>query len=166
MCIRDSVEAGEWGTWELVYHVGRLGVDDGGRIFLLFNAVADWGSFQFDNPGGAGYVSVRTDGNARVFAHGNSRHAGPRPYWGGIVITVREGNLIKGNKVYITLGDRSGGSPGIRAPTIVSHLAHEFRFMVDPLNAVNPVRVNDSPSTSIVGGETVRLQALWPSLLR
>ena len=160
---QGNIEAGEWGTWELVYHVGRLGVDDGGRIFLLFNAVADWGSFQFDNPGGAGYVSVRTDGNARVFAHGNSRHAGPRPYWGGIIITVREGNLVKGNKVYVTLGDRSGGSPGIRAPTIVSHLAHEFRFMVDPLNAVNPVRVNDSPSTNIVGGETVRLQALWPS---
>ena len=160
---QENIEAGEWGTWELVYHVGRLGVDDGGRIFLLFNAVADWGSFQFDNPGGAGYVSVRTDGNARVFAHENSRHAGPRPYWGGIIITVREGNLIKGNKVYVTLGDRSGGSPGIRAPTIVSHLAHEFRFMVDPLNAVNPVRVNDSPSTKIVGGETVRLQALWPS---
>ena len=160
---QGNIEAGEWGTWELVYHVGRLGVDDGGRIFLLFNAVADWGSFQFDNPGGAGYVSVRTDGNARVFAHGNSRHAGPRPYWGGIVITVREGNLIMGDKVFIRLGDQSGGSPGIRAPTIVSHLAHEFRFMVDPLNAVNPVRVNDSPSTSIIGGETVRLQALWPS---
>ena len=160
---QENIEAGEWGTWELVYHVGRLGVDDGGRIFLLFNAVADWGSFQFDAPEAAGYVSVRTDGNAQVFAHRDSRHAGPRPYWGGIVITVREGNLIKGNKVFITLGDRSGGSPGIRAPTVASHLAHEFRFMVDPLNAVNPVRVNDSPRTNIVGGETVRLQALWPS---
>ena len=161
--VQENIEAGEWGAWELVYHVGRLGVDDGGRIFLLFNAVADWGPFQFDNPGAAGYVSVRTNGNAGVFAHRNSRHAGPRPYWGGIVITVREGNLIKGNKVFITLGDRSGGGPGIRAPTVTSHLAHEFRFMVDPLNAVNPVRVSDSPSTRIVGGETLRLQALWPS---
>ena len=160
---RENIQAGEWGTWELVYHVGRLGVDDGGRIFLLFNAVADWGRFQFDDPRTAGYVSVRTDGNALVSAHRNSRHAGPRPYWGGIIITVREGNLVKGNKVFITLGDRTGGSPGIRAPTIVSHLAHEFRFMVDPLNAVNPVRVKDSPRTQIVGGETVRLEALWPS---
>ncbi|MYH68940.1 MAG: DUF3604 domain-containing protein [Gammaproteobacteria bacterium] len=160
---RENIEAGEWGTWELVYHVGRLGVDDGGRIFLLFNAVADWGRFQFDDPRTAGYVSVRTDGNALVSAHRNSRHAGPRPFWGGIIITVREGNLVKGNKVFITLGDRTGGSPGIRAPTIVSHLAHEYRFMVDPLNAVNPVRVKDSPRTQIIGGETVRLEALWPS---
>ncbi len=160
---QEHITAGEWGTWELVYHVGRLGVDDGGRIFLLFNAVADWGSFQFDNPRAANYVSVRTNGNARVTAHRNARHAGPRPYWGGIIITVREGNLILGNKVFITLGDRSGGSPGMRAPTIASHLAHEFRFMVDPLNAVNPVRVKDSPGTNIVGGETARLEALWPS---
>ena len=160
---RENIQAGEWSTWELVYHVGRLGVDDGGRIFLLFNAVADWDRFQFDDPRTSGYVSVHTDGNALVTAHGNPRHAGPRPYWGGIIITVREGNLVKGNKVFITLGDRSGGSPGVRAPTIVSHLAHEFRFMVDPLNAVNPVRVKDSPKTRIVGGETARLEALWPS---
>ena len=160
---QENIEAGEWGTWELVYHVGRLGVDDGGRIFLLFNAVADWGAFQFDNPRAAGYVSVRTDGNARVSAHRNPRHAGPRPYWGGVVITVREGNLVRGNRVYITLGDRSGGSPGVRAPTIVSHLAHEFRFMVDPLNAVNPVRIKDSPKTSIISGNTAKLEALWPS---
>lgn len=160
---RENIQAGEWGTWELVYHVGRLGVDDGGRIFLLFNAVADWGRFQFDNPQAANYVSVRTDGNALVLAHRNSRHAGPRPYWGGIIITVREGNLVRGDKVFISLGDRSGGSPGIRAPTIASHLSHEFRFMVDPLNAVNPVRIKDSPSTNIIGGETARLQALWPS---
>ena len=97
-CRRKNIAVGEWGTWELVYHVGRLGVDDGGRIFLLFNAVADWGSFQFDDPRAAGYVSVHTDGNALVTAHGNSRHAGPRPYWGGIIITVREGNLVKGTK--------------------------------------------------------------------
>lgn len=160
---QGDIRAGEWGAWELVYHVGRLGVDDGGRIFLLFNAVADWGPFQFDKPQAANYVSVRTDGNARVLAHRNSRHAGPRPYWGGIIITVREGNLVRGDKVFISLGDRSGGSPGIRAPTITSHLAHEFRFMVDPLNAVNPVRVKDSPRTRILGGETVRLEALWPS---
>ena len=160
---QENIAAGAWGTWELVYHVGRLGVDDGGRVFLLFNAVADWSRFQFDDPRAAGYVSVRTDGDARVAAHRNPRHAGPRPYWGGIIITVREGNLVRGDKVFITLGDRSGGSPGIRAPTIVSHLAHEFRFMVDPLNAVNPVRVKDSPKTRIAGAETAQLQALWPS---
>ena len=27
-----DVEAGAWGTWELTYHVGRYGVDDGGTI--------------------------------------------------------------------------------------------------------------------------------------
>ena len=95
---QGDIAAGETVSRELVYHVGRLGVDDGGRIFLLFNAVADWGTFQFDDPRAAGYVSVRTNGNARVTAHRNSRHAGPRPYWGGIVITVRAGEPGQGKQ--------------------------------------------------------------------
>ena len=55
---QGDIRAGEWRAWELVYHVGRLGVDDGGRIFLLFNAVADWGPFQFDNPQAANYSNL------------------------------------------------------------------------------------------------------------
>ena len=160
---REHINAGEWGTWELVYHVGRLGIDDGGRLFLLFNAVTDWGKPQFNESKAANFVSIRTDGNASVIAYKNSRHAGHRPFWGGIIITVQEGDLVAGDKIFITLGDRSRGSPGIRASTIASHLPHEFRFMVDPLNAVNPVRVKDSPKIELVGGETAKLQALWPS---
>ena len=30
--VQENIEAGVWGAWELVYHVGRLGVDDGGRM--------------------------------------------------------------------------------------------------------------------------------------
>ena len=48
-----NIEAGELGTWEFTYHAGEMGVDDGGRVFLLFNAVADWGKFQTNEPTGA-----------------------------------------------------------------------------------------------------------------
>jgi hypothetical protein len=159
----EDISAGSWGSWELTYNVGKLGVDDGGRVFLLFNAVADWGKFQMDKPQGENFVSARTSNGVQVSIGKDSRHAGPRPFWGGLVLTVREGNLMAGDKIVITLGDRSGGSPGLRAPTISPHLPHEFRFMVDPLNAVRPVRVLDSPNVRIIGAETVRLEALWPS---
>ena len=59
------IGAGEWGSWELTYHVGRMGVDDGGRIFLLFHVTADWGLFQAGDPQGANYVSAKTTGRAQ-----------------------------------------------------------------------------------------------------
>ncbi len=158
------IDAGEWGSWTLTYHVGRLGVDDGGRIFVLFHVTADWGLFQANDPQGPNYVSATTTGRARnLFIDINRRHAGPRPYWSGLVITVREGDLKMGDKVVVTLGDRSGGGPGVRAPTITSHLDQEFRFMVDPMNAVNAVRVMDSPQLRTRAGVAERIEALWPS---
>jgi len=158
------IDAGEWGSWELTYHVGRMGVDDGGRIFLLLHVTADWGLFQAGDPQGANYVSAKTTGRAKnLLIDINRRHAGPRPYWSGVVITVREGDLKMGDKVIVTLGDRSGGGPGARAPTITSHLDQEFRFMVDPMNAVSAVRVLDSPQLRTTAGMVDRIEALWPS---
>lgn len=158
------IGAGEWGSWELTYHVGRMGVDDGGRIFLLLHVTADWGLFQAGDPHGANYVSARTTGRAKnLVIDINRRHAGPRPYWSGLVVTVREGDLKMGDKVIVTLGDRSGGGPGVRAPTITSHLDQEFRFMVDPMNALSAVRVLDSPQLRITAGMVERIEALWPS---
>lgn len=158
------IGAGEWGTWELTYHVGKMGIDDGGRIFLLTHITADWGLFQTNDPQGANYVSARTTGRAKTLVIDvNRRHAGPRPYWTGLEITVREGDLKVGDQVIVTLGDRSGGGPGARAPTITSHLDQEFRFMVDPMNAVNAVRVLDSPRVRTTAGMAEQIELLWPS---
>lgn len=159
-----QIGAGEWGSWELTYHVGRMGVDDGGRIFVLVHVTADWGLFQVSDPQAANYVSAMTTGRAKkLVIDVNRRHAGPRPYWSGLVITVREGDLKMGDKVVVTLGDRSSGGPGVRAPTITSHLDQEFRFMVDPMNAVNPVRVLNSPKLRTTAAAVDRIEALWPS---
>ncbi len=158
-----NIVAGELGTWEFTYHVGKMGVDDGGRVFLLFNAVADWGKFQTDDPTRANYVTAHSTADVELGIHFDPRHAGLRPYWGGLVITVGEGDLVEGDEVTITLGDRGGGGPGSRAPTITPHLESEFRFMVDPLNSVLPVRLLDSPRIRIVSSGPAKLEVLWPS---
>ncbi|MEJ8566283.1 DUF3604 domain-containing protein [Elongatibacter sediminis] len=154
---------GQYGTWRLSYQVGHLGIDDGARLFLLFNAVADWGRFQWTDPEAPNYVSVETMGQAHISVSQDNRHAGPRPYWGGLIFTVREGNLVAGDRVNIILGDRSAGSPGARAPTVKPHQSQEFRFAVDPLNANMPVRVLESPRMEVLADEAARLQLLWPS---
>jgi len=161
------IDAGAWGTWQLTYHVGRMGIDDGGRIFLLFHLAADWGPFQTEDPKAANYVSATTTGRAKnLIIDVNRRHAGLRPYWNGLVITARDGDLKMGDTVTITLGDQSGGGPGVRAPTVTLHLDQEFRFMVDPMNGgsqVTAVRLLGSPQVRTVAGQATRLEALWPS---
>jgi len=160
---KEEISAGAWGTWTITYHVGRLGIDDGGRIFILTQAACDWGPFQMDDPKGANYTTVHTTGHAKVKARFERRHASPRPWWRGIEVTVSNGSLQQGDEVIVTLGDRSEGGPGSRAQTFDQQEAFEFRVLVDVFNTVRMVRVLDSPRVRIVGGKTVRLEALWPT---
>jgi hypothetical protein len=158
-----EIVAGTWGTWTLTYHVGRLGVDDGGRIFALTKAATDWGPFQVDAPEKADYMTVRTTGNASVNARFEPRHASPRPWWRGAVITVTNGYLEEGDTVIVTLGDLSGGGPGSLFQTFDRSTDFEFRVMVDVFNAVRKVRVLDSPTLRVVGGPANALEVIWPT---
>lgn len=157
-----NVVAGTWGAWTLTYTVGKLGVDDGGQVLVLAHAVSDWGSFQTDNPKGDGFVSVRTSGRARVSARIDNRRAWRRPWWRGLIITVDDGFLKEGDKVIVTLGDRSGEGRGSRAQTFDAQ-DFEFRFMVDAFGTGQPVRVLESPRFAVVGGPAVRLEAIAPT---
>lgn len=158
----SPIRVGDIGTWTFSYHVGALGIDDGGRIWLLTNIVSDW-YLQTDEPTAPNYVSASTTGNARLRLRTDRRHAGPRPYWGGIEITVLDGSLAPGDVVTVTIGDRTGGSIGAHAPAIAPSSVAELRFAVDPLNSNSPVRVAKSPLAPINPGPAVRLEAVWPS---
>lgn len=161
----EPIRVGDVGTWRFSYHVGALGVDDGGRIWLLTNIVSDW-HLQTAEPSAPNYVTAETNGNARLLLRTDRRHAGPRPYWGGIEITVRDGSLAPGDVVTVTIGDRSGGSPGAHAPSIAPSSVAEMRFAVDPLNSNNPVRVAASPPAPVEAGPATRVEAAWPSEVR
>ena len=73
-----------------------------------------------------------------------------------------DGSLAPGDTVTVVLGERSGGSPGIRVQTFVES-AHEFRVFVDPTNASVARAVADSPKFPIVAGEAVELVCIAPS---
>lgn len=163
--IDAPIRVGDTGTWTFTYHVGAIGIDDGGRIWLLPNIVSDW-RLQTSAPAEPNYVTATTNGQARLVLRTDRRHAGTRPYWGGIEITVRDGSLGPGDVVAITIGDRSGGSVGAHAPAIAPSSIAEMRFAVDPLNSNNAVRVAKSPLAPIAPGPAVKLEAVWPSEVR
>lgn len=159
------IRVGDVGTWRFSYHVGAVGVDDGGRIWLQTNIVSDW-HLQTDQPSAPNYVTAETDGKVRLSLRTDRRHAGPRPYWGGVEITVRDGSLAPGDIVTVTIGDRSAGSIGAHAPSIAPSSVAEMRFAVDPLNSNNPVRVAGSPLAPVEPGPATRIEAVWPSEAR
>ena len=141
----EPVVAGSMGQWTLVYTAGSYGVDEGGTLMLVQRTACDWQPPQFDRPKQSGYTTVTTSGNARLDVRfEKKRYKRPWMSW-CLVVDVRGGYLSPGDTVTIVLGDRSQGSPGIRAQTFAES-KHEFRVLVDPTNAVVLRRLPSSPT--------------------
>lgn len=156
----DPVEAGAVGTWRITYHVGRYGVDDGGVIKIAWRDVSDWGAPQFDDPGAPEYATVSTTGAATLRASFEKQRY-VRPWRLCVTIDVFDDSLVQGDVVVLTLGERSGGSPGSRAQTFCKD-AFEFRVAVDWCGTWVYTEV-PSPRFPIVSGAPRRLVVLAPS---
>ncbi|MCA9705489.1 MAG: DUF3604 domain-containing protein [Myxococcales bacterium] len=155
------VVAGTVGQWTLTYTVGSYGIDEGGTIKLARRFANDWQPPQFDDPRAPAYTTVRTTGDAKLRPRYDPK-AHVRPWMKCIVIDVYDGCLAPGDTVTVTLGDRSGGGPGIRAQSFVES-AHELRVLVDPTNACLVERLPSSPVVAIVAGEPTSVVVLTPT---
>ena len=154
------VTAGATGTWRIVYHAGRYGVDDGGVIKIAWRDVSDWEAPRFDDPAAAGYASVSTTGPASLRpAFEKQRYV--RPWRRCVTIDVFDDSLSEGDTVTLILGDTSGGSPGIRAQTFCKD-RFEFRVAVDWCGTWVYVEV-PSPAVPIVSGAPHKLVAVCAS---
>lgn len=149
-----AVVAGSMGEWKIVLTVGSYGIDEGGTIKLAHRFASDWEAPQFMEPAHSGFSTVRTDGEARLRPHFESK-GHDRPWMKALVIDVYDGSLEPGDTVTIVLGDRSQGAPGIRAQTF-SESAHVFQVFVDPTNAciARPV---PSPCVPVIPGPAEKL---------
>jgi hypothetical protein len=153
--------AGCFGTWTITLVVGSLGIDEGGTIKLAQRYASDWQTPQLDRPTEPGFTTVRTSGRAKVAPHFEKKgHV--RPWMKCLVLDVFDGTLAPGDTVTIVLGDRSHGSPGIRAQTFAES-CHEFRILVDPTNACVVERLPGSPVFPVVAGEAIELVAIAPT---
>ena len=79
-----------------------------------------------------------------------------------IEVVLPERGLKPGEILRITLGDRSGGSPGIRVQPF-DESCFVFKTYADALGQGKYLPLANSPAIEIVAAEPVRLQVVMPS---
>jgi len=152
-----SFVVGEWGTFSVVYTVGKYGIDDGGGIRIARSRGGM--AAQADNPTGPGYTTISCSRDLRLIGS-SARHI--RPFWRAFQVTVRGGSLSEGDTLVVTFGDTRKGSPGIR----LKHIREEeylFKVFVDPFGSGLYKPIDDSPSIIVTGGEANEIQVSAPS---
>ncbi len=103
--------------------------------------------------------SVTTDAPVRLTpVYGSD---GIRPWNRTLTIRVSDGALAPGDIVTITLGDTTGGSPGMRAQTFPER-RFRFQLQADPFGAGVYEHVTDL-GFPITGSPATRLVAVAPS---
>ena len=161
------VVAGAWGSWTWTYEAGAYGYDERARLKIASRFASDWGKPQFTDPKGAEYTTVRleTKCETAVASLAFEPRGQVRPWFKCLVASVADGSLYPGDRIHITVGDRSGGGPGSRAQTFRER-GCEFRFFVDPFGTELYVHLEASPRIDMVGGAFHRLVALAPTTVR
>ncbi len=121
-------EAGSYATLRLTYTAGDFGIDDTGAIKLSWRTASDAGKPQFTDPTAPGFSKAHASNGAALAIEVNRNNL--RPWVNTLLIRVARGFLRKGDRIEVTLGDRSQGSPGIRLQTACED-EFFFRTFVD-----------------------------------
>ncbi|MCA9113956.1 MAG: DUF3604 domain-containing protein [Planctomycetaceae bacterium] len=160
--LRGRVTAGSWQTCSLTYTAGTAGIDDTGAIKLVLRYASDCGVPQFTDPAAPHYTTaVASNGVLLELRYDSKDHERP---WGRTVrVRVRQGFLRQGETITLTLGDRSGGSPGWRMQTFVED-TFELRVLIDRYATCVYEQLARSPELRIVPGAPVRMVAVAPGL--
>jgi len=163
----DPVVAGQLGTWTITYEVGAYGYDEFARLKIASRFASDWGPPQSTKPAEANYATVRLESRCptTVAALSWEPRGYIRPWFKCLVVSIRDGSLYPGDKIHVTIGDRSGAGPGSRAQTFRER-GCEFRVLVDPFGTELYSVLEPSPQLDIVGGVIHRLVVVAPTTVR
>lgn len=159
-----SVVAGSWQTFEIVYTAGRFGIDDSGSIKVCFRFATDQTRLQFDDPRAPGYVTVSASNGATLDPRFDYKQ-NTRPWDRTLHIKVVRGFLKEGDTITVRIGDRSGGSPGLRVQTFIED-PFVFRVLADPIACYHFVPVAEQPHISVIAGPRASWTAVLPSLVQ
>jgi Protein of unknown function (DUF3604) len=157
-------EAGSFQSFELSFTAGRFGMDDTGSIRIVHRFASDMGTPQFSDPAAPNYVTA-TASNGASLELSYSPRLNMRPWGKTLTIAVGRGFLSPGDTITVQLGDRSGGSPGMRLQTFCED-RFEFRVLADVFATCNWALLPDQPRISIVPGAPVAWRVVLPTLRR
>ncbi len=148
-------------TLKLVYTVGQHGLDDRGAFKIVMRFPTDGGDWQLTDPSARNFVRLEASAPCRL--HGTFAAFGDaRPWFKVLHVQVRGGCLAPGDTVTLTLGDTSGGGPGLRLQTFCED-AWELRFLVDACATGHFVELPDSLAVRIVPGPPETWRAVLPT---
>ncbi|HXI16140.1 MAG TPA: DUF3604 domain-containing protein [Chloroflexota bacterium] len=158
----QPVIAGAFGTWTVTYTAGRYGIDDGGALRIAFHQTSDVGAPQFQDPAAADFCSVAwsTPAPCRLEARYDGE-LGVRPWKRTLVLRVRDQALRPGDTITITLGDRSGGSPGAMGQTFAGPM--QFHVLVDSYATGIFLPIGEPLAVLVVAGAVDHLRVIAPS---
>lgn len=158
---KKPIIAGSYGTWKIIYTVGKFGVDNGGRLKLVWKNASDWSVPQWTNPKADNYMTVDSTGDVS-FKISYDPKGFYRPWLKAVTILVEQGSLIEGDVVTITLGDNTCGSCGIQAQTFAQNDFY-FRLLVDCFESGTFRDIPNQPIVPVIGGDASRLKIIAPS---
>ena len=150
----EPVIAGSVGTWRLIYHVGSLGIDDGGTIKIAMRFASDWGTPQNSDPSAPNYFTASATGISKLKARFD-RKGYYRPWQKAIVIDVLDDALAPGEIVTVTLHNSE-------AQTFCER-TFEFRVAVDCFGAGVLLDLPEQPELEIVNGPAAKLVLISPT---
>ncbi|HKW92326.1 MAG TPA: DUF3604 domain-containing protein [Methylomirabilota bacterium] len=161
------IVAGQLGTWTITYEVGAYGYDERARLKIASRFASDWGKPQFTDPRAAEYCTVRLESRCEtaVASLAFEPRGQVRPWFKCLVVSVADGSLHPGDRVHVTIGDRSGGGSGSRAQTFRER-GCEWRLFVDPFGTELYSVLDASPTVDVVGGALHRLVVVGPTTVR
>lgn len=158
----SAIVAGSYITKVLTYEVGKYGMDNGGRVRVLFRYVTDAGIPQVDDPKADNYVCAFSSNSNAILKGRYIPKGGYRPWMHSLEFELGKESLDEGEKIYIVIGDTSHGSRGYKAQTFIES---SFTWKVEVENFETGVWVplENCPITPIISEEPQRAVLLAPS---
>ncbi len=161
---KGAFEARSRQTFKITYTTGRYGLDDTGSIKIVFRFTADGGDLQMLDPTAPNYVTARASNGVPLKLSFNS-DGHSRPWYQALSVYVHKGFLREGDTIEITLGDTSGGSPGLILQSMCE-AAFTWRILADVCATGHFLPIAESPVIQIVPGPPAVWKAILPTFKR
>ncbi|MFC1491205.1 DUF3604 domain-containing protein [Nitrospinota bacterium] len=146
-----DIMAGSFFPRKIVFTAGKYGVDEGARLLICKRLACDMELPQFTDPAASGYVTASCS-NSDVGLSLSYEEQGYLDDWrSAIAVRIARGYLRAGDVVEVTLGDTSGGGPGIRAQTFPES-RHTLKIVVDTFNRNYFYELPENPEIRVTGG--------------